>query len=76
MTACTVCGALFTAPDPPWSGWLSGDARAVLCPDHLAVWRAERDQFYAECREANLRACEESGHVRAGRGCARCGASP
>lgn len=63
--ACKQCSAMF---EPPPLSECVPEAVARqkweqhLCPEHLAVWRAEQDQRDAEARAKNQRACAIEGH--------------
>lgn len=74
MATCTRCGAEFEPPDEPAR---PGDYRFALCPDHLAVFYAEKGQEEAAARAVARETCEAEGHVPyagcADNNCARCG---
>jgi hypothetical protein len=59
---CIWCSALFAARDlGPVNGGI-GDWRLYLCDTCLIAWQAERDQFYAECKELKRAKCADEGH--------------
>ncbi len=60
---CEECGNEFTVPDAPLGGFGFYDARCRYCPDHLAVWRADRDQRYAKAAELRARFRDNGQHA-------------
>jgi hypothetical protein len=75
MPFCSDCGWEFTNPEGVRLG--VGDVRERLCPKHVAVFYAEKDQREAAARDEAQKVCARQGHVPyesfVDNNCARCG---
>lgn len=72
MSQCQECGALFTPPSVPEcvsEFAVLSKMDQLLCPEHLAVWRAAQDQREAEAQDKNRAVCAVEGHAPSSETC-------